>query len=111
MNSYIQLMLSNYNILNYENDFLLYHCSRYETVRAPFEGECVKVDKDTCMISNDDVKLYVCHISDITEGHVNKGDAMGYPIVSLFKNDRIAYIGLKEEKIKKPRRKSNKKKK
>jgi hypothetical protein len=111
MSSYVQSILSNYNILNYKEDFLLYHCSRNEIIRAPFEGECIKINKDTCVISNDNVKLYIYHISDITEGHVNVGDIIGYPIVSLFKNDKIAYIGLKEEQIKKPRRKSNKKKK
>ena len=112
MNSYVQSILSNYNILNYKEDFLLYHCSRNEIIRTPFEGECTKINKDTCMISNDNVKLYIYHISDIAEGHVNTGDIIGYPIVSLFKNDRIAYIGLKEETIKKPiKRKSNKKKK
>ena len=112
MNSFAQSILSNYNILTYKEDFLLYHCSRYEIIHAPFEGECVKVDKDTCMLSNDSIKLYIYHISNITEGHVNKGDVIGYPIVSLIKNDKIAYIGLKEEKIKKPiKRKSNKKKK
>ena len=112
MSLFAQSILSNYNILNYKDDFLLYHCSRHEIIHAPFEGECVKIDKDTCMISNDSIKLYIYHISDITEGHVDKGDIIGYPIVSLFKNDKIAYIGLKEEKIKKPtKRKSNKKKK
>jgi len=93
--SLVQSILSNYNILNYQNDFLLFHCSRNEGIRSPFEGECTKVDDNTCMICNDDIKLYIYHISDIVEGHVKKNDIIGYPIVSLINGDRIAYIGLK----------------
>lgn len=95
MSLFIQSILSNYNILNYQNNFLLFHCSRHDVICSPFEGECVKINKDTCMIYNNDIKLYIYHLSNITEGHVKKNDVVGYPIVSYMNNNKIAYIGLK----------------
>lgn len=130
-------ILNCYNLMQYQDDFLLLHCSRNDMIHAPFDGK-VEATEDGCILYNNDFKLYITHIDCDINQEVSAGQIIGVPKMGRVLGEKKAYIGVKiyykdelhdvttylygidktiyEEKeevqeVVKPKRKSNKKKK
>lgn len=87
-------ILDSYNLMQYQNDFLLLHCSRNDKVCAPFDGE-VEITEDGCILYNDDFKLYINHIECDGNQKVSAGQTIGVPKMGKIVGENKAYIGLK----------------
>lgn len=79
-------ILKQYNILGYEDNVLILHCSKNDFVKAPFDG---KLDKDGTL-SHGNKHLIIKNVKFSTFGKVKAGDVIGVPRI---KHD-MAYIGL-----------------
>lgn len=79
-------ILKQYNILGYEGNVLLLHCSKNDFVKAPFDG---KLDEDGTL-SCANKHLVISNVKFDTFGKVKAGDIIGAP---KCKNNK-AYIGL-----------------
>lgn len=81
-------IVDQYNIMNYEGDALLLHCSRDELIKAPCSGKLGK----NGVITYGNKKIVFTHMNLIPEsvGKVNEGDVIGIPLIENNK----AYIGL-----------------
>lgn len=87
-------ILPTYNMLYYDNDYLILHCSRFDEIFAPFDGEIVEGDNDY-ILCNDNISLHINHINNVTLGVVKIGDKIGNPIVDAKYGNKIATIGIK----------------
>ena len=87
-------ILDNYNLMQYQNDFLLLHCSRNDTIRAPFSGQ-VEATEDGCVLYNDYFKLYISHMECDKDQEVSAGQTIGAPKMGRILGENLAYIGLK----------------
>ena len=87
-------ILDNYNLMQYQNDFLLLHCSRNDTIRAPFSGQ-VEATEDGCVLYNDYFKLYISHMECDADQEVSAGQTIGVPKMGKISGESLAYIGLK----------------
>lgn len=106
-----------YDIMKFEDDYLMLHCSREDFVKAPFDGE-LTCGNASCILSNDDFKLYISNIA-ITENqpdNVKAGHCIGKPmvqgdiayiLVKLYKDnnleDIITYLNFKDNTEIKPK--------
>ena len=87
-------ILPTYNMLYYDNDYLILHCSRFDEICAPFDGEIIEGDNDY-ILCNDNISLHINHINNVTLGVVKIGDKIGNPIVDAKYGNKIATIGIK----------------
>ena len=87
-------ILDNYNLMQYQNDFLLLHCSRNDTIRAPFSGQ-VEATEDGCVLYNDYFKLYISHMECDADQEASAGQTIGVPKMGKISGENLAYIGLK----------------
>lgn len=87
-------ILDNYNLMQYQNDFLLLHCSRNDTICAPFSGK-VEATEDGCVLYNDYFKLYISHMECDKDQEVSAGQTIGIPKMGRILGENLAYIGLK----------------
>lgn len=87
-------ILDMYNILCYDGEYLILHCSRNDIIHAPFDGK-LKITDDGCILYNEDFELHLSHIQCTMHDNVKAGDVMGLPIVGKIDNRKIAYIGVK----------------
>ena len=87
-------ILPTYNMLYYDNDYLILHCSRFDEICAPFDGEIIEGDNDY-ILYNDNISLHINHINNVTLGVVKIGDKIGNPIVDAKYGNKIATIGIK----------------
>ena len=87
-------ILDNYNLMQYQNDFLLLHCSRNDTIRAPFSGQ-VEATEDGCVLYNDYFKLYISHMQCNEDQEVSAGQIIGTPKTGRILGENKAYIGVK----------------
>jgi hypothetical protein len=110
-------LLISHDIMKFEDDYLMLHCSREDFVKAPFDGE-LSIGNSSCILSNDDFKLYISNIA-ITEEqpkNVKAGHLIGKPmvqsdiayiLVKLYKNnnleDIITYLNFKDNTEIKPK--------
>ena len=83
-----------YNLLCYDDDFLILHCSRFDVIHAPFDGEIIKAD-NSYILHNDIIDLYINHIDNVELGMVKIGDKIGNPIVDKKFGREMATIGIK----------------
>lgn len=84
-------ILSQYNILNYKNEYLYLHCSKYDAVVAPFNG---RLNTDGELVSGNKVLHFKNVKFDNLGAKVKAGDRIGTPIVSRYDGQLIANIGL-----------------
>ena len=125
-------ILDIYNILRYDGEYLILHCSRNDIIHAPFDGIISQNGKDY-ILHNTNFDLYFNHIKNVKLGKVKAGDDIGIPIVDNKYQNNIATIGVKIynnkkisdiitylngkdiakdiEKVEKPKKKSTNKKK
>ena len=87
-------ILDNYNLMQYQNDFLLLHCSRNDVICAPFSGK-VEATEDGCILYNDYFKLYISHMECDADQEVFAGQTIGVPKMGKISGENLAYIGLK----------------
>ena len=87
-------ILNCYNLIKYQDDFLLLHCSRNDMIHAPFDGEIKKIENG-CILYNDNFKLYITHINCDTNQKVIAGESIGTPMIGRILGERKAYIGIK----------------
>lgn len=87
-------ILNSYNLIQYQDDFLLLHCSRNDKVCAPFDGE-VKATENGCVLYNDNFKLYINHMECDGNQKVSAGQTIGIPKMGRILGENKAYIGLK----------------
>ena len=87
-------ILNAYNILCYDGEYLILHCSRNDFVYAPFDGTISQNGKDYILHSVN-FDLYFNHINDVKLGKVKAGDSIGVPIVDNKYRNNIATIGIK----------------
>ena len=87
-------ILNTYNILYYKNDYLYLHCSRYDALYAPFDGEIIQ-RKDDYVLYNDNVELYFTHVKNVVLGKVKAGDSIALPIVDNMFKYNTATVGIK----------------
>ena len=84
--------MAKYEISHYcQDNYLALHCSRYDYIKAPFDGELI-IDKGEYILKKDNFKLYISNIDIITKGEVKAGDFIGTP--KLCKDGR-AYFYVK----------------
>lgn len=87
-----------YEIMKFEDDYLVLHCSREDFIKAPFSGNIIK-GNTTCKLSNEDFDFYISHVNTIIEnGEVNAGQIIGKPMVDNKYGQNIAYILVKLNK-------------
>ena len=94
-------ILDDYNLIMYQGDFLLLHCSKNDRVRAPFSGK-VEVTEDGCVLYNDDFKLYINHMECNGNQKVSAGQTIGIPKMDRILGENKAYIGLKISYVDEP---------
>lgn len=87
-------ILDGYNLIMYQGDFLLLHCSKNDRVRAPFSGK-VKATEDGCVLYNDYFKLYISHMQCDEDQEVSAGQTIGTPKMGRILGENKAYIGVK----------------
>ena len=87
-------ILDNYNLMQYQNDFLLLHCSRNDVICAPFSGK-VEATEDGCVLYNDYFKLYISHMQCNEDQEVSAGQIIGTPKMGRVLGENKAYIGVK----------------
>lgn len=87
-------ILNTYNILYYKNDYLYLHCSRYDALYAPFDGEIIQKNNDY-VLYNDNVELYFTHVKNVVLGKVKAGDSIALPIVDNMFKYNTATVGIK----------------
>lgn len=87
-------ILDTYNILRYDGEYLILHCSRNDIIHVPFDGK-LKITDDECILYNEDFELHLSHMQCTMHDNVKAGDIMGLPIVGKIDNRKIAYIGVK----------------
>ena len=87
-------MLNTYNILYYKNDYLYLHCSRYDALYAPVDGEIIQKNNDY-VLYNDNVELYFTHVKNVVLGKVKAGDSIALPIVDNMFKYNTATVGIK----------------
>ena len=87
-------ILDNYNLMQYQNDFLLLHCSRNDVICAPFSGK-VEATEDGCVLYNDYFKLYIYHMECDADQEASAGQTIGVPKMGKISGENLAYIGLK----------------
>lgn len=87
-----------YEIMKFEGDYLVLHCSREDFIKAPFSGNITK-GNTTCKLSNEDFDFYISHVNTIIEnGKVNAGQLIGKPMIDNKYGQNIAYILVKLKK-------------
>lgn len=89
-------LLISHDIMKFENDYLILHCSREGFVKAPFDGE-LTCGNTTCILNNGEFSLYISHINviNVQPRKVKASDIIGRPIVDNKYGQNIAYIGIK----------------
>lgn len=87
-------ILDGYNLIMYQGDFLLLHCSKNDRVRAPFGGK-VEATEDGCILYNDYFKLYISHMQCNEDQEVSAGQIIGTPKMGRILGENKAYIGVK----------------
>ena len=87
-------ILDTYNVLRYDGEYLILHCSRNDIIHVPFDGK-LKITNDGCILYNKDFELHLSHMQCTMHDDVKAGDIMGLPIVGKIDNRKIAYIGVK----------------
>lgn len=111
MSLFKKMLITSYDIIKYEKDYLMLHCSREDFVKAPFDGE-LTCGNTSCVLSNDDFELYISNIA-ITEKHpknIKAGHFIGKPmiqgniayiLIKLYKNNNleniITYLNFKDD--------------
>ena len=106
-----------YDIMKFEDDYLMLHCLREDFVKAPFDGE-LTCGNTSCILSNGDFKLYISNIAimekqpkEVKAGHlIGKPMVQGnnaYILVKLYKNDNLedilTYLQFKDNTETKPK--------
>ena len=87
-------ILNAYNILCYDGEYLILHCSRNDFIYVPFDGK-LKITDDGCILYNKDFELHLSHMQCTMHDDVKAGDIMGLPLAGQINNKKIAYIGVK----------------
>ncbi len=87
-------ILDTYNVLRYDGEYLILHCSRNDIIHVPFDGK-LKITDDGCILYNEDFELHLSHMQCTIHDDVKTGDIMGLPLVGKIDNKKIAYIGVK----------------
>lgn len=87
-------ILDGYNLIMYQGDFLLLHCSKNDRVRAPFSGK-IEATEDGCVLYNDYFKLYISHMQCDKDQEVSAGQTIGIPKMGRILGENKAYIGAK----------------
>ena len=87
-------ILDGYNLIMYQSDFLLLHCSKNDRVRAPFSGK-IEATEDGCVLYNNYFKLYISHIQCDKDQEVSVGQTIGIPKMGRILGENKAYIGVK----------------
>lgn len=87
-------ILDGYNLIMYQGDFLLLHCSKNDRVRAPFSGK-IETTEDGCVLYNNYFKLYISHIQCDKDQEVSAGQTIGIPKMGRILGENKAYIGVK----------------
>ena len=87
-------ILDTYNVLRYDGEYLILHCSRNDIIHVPFDGK-LKITDDGCILYNEDFELHLSHMQCTMHDDVKAGDIIGLPIVGKIDNRKIAYIGVK----------------
>lgn len=116
-------ILKEYNILNYDGNKLVLHCSKYDNVISPVNGK-IKVSGDTATIKVGNKEIEISHINPkIKDGEVHIADIIGAPKfngsratikISIKINDEfinaLTYVQRrdKDESSKKKKKKKNK---
>ena len=54
-------ILNAYNILCYDGEYLILHCSRNDFIYVPFDGK-LKITDDGCILYNKDFELHLSHM-------------------------------------------------
>lgn len=87
-----------YDIMKFENDYLILHCSREDFIKAPFDGE-IKKGNTTCVLDNGIFQLYISHVNTlISNGQVKAGELIAKPMIDGKYGQNIAYILVKLHK-------------
>lgn len=73
-------IVSQYNIIANNNNTITLHCSKYDSIKAPFDGKLI-IEDDVCTLANGNKVVTFgnvkCNMDKI--GHVVAGDIIGYP--------------------------------
>ena len=97
MSLFKKAILDYYIPMNYDDDFILLHCSRNDKVIAPFDGSLELTDNG-CVLSNKHFKLHISHVECENNTDIKMGDVIGTPLIGKISGDDIAYIGIKIHK-------------
>lgn len=87
-----------YDIMKFENDYLVLHCSREDFIKAPFDGE-IRKGNTTCVLDNGIFQLYISHVNTlVSNGQVKAGELIAKPMIDNKYGQNIAYILVKLHK-------------
>lgn len=88
-------LLISHDIMKFDGDSLVLHCSRNDFVKAPFDGKITKGNA-TCVLSNGDFQLHISHIMvTCNNENIKAGQIIGTPMVDNKYGQNIAYILIK----------------
>ena len=106
-----KIAMTEYHISHFcQDNYLALHCSRYDNIKAPFDGELI-IDKDTCILKKNNFELHIANIDSVTSGKVKAGDEIAIPkvggdnrayfYIKLYKDsqleDILMYLGYKDK--------------